>query len=277
MSIHNKQKTLTANSEKQTYTVAIRYLMLNIKSTYLLFLILFPGFLIAQVNTTSFGFLVKPIFPSSYFRTGAQTQEVADTLGNNYSFRLAQSSGFSVGAVVRRGLTKNLSFETGIQYVKRNYNLDITDDSSAFTGRSDFTIVGYEIPLQLLVFVQLSRAIWMNASLGTSLDIFPSNIYTRGTYFKQFAVRTSSLTVFNAGVIANIGWEYRTEKSGIIYVGSSYHRSFKNTYISNIEYYRNIKSNYKTRTDFSLKGDYLTLDLRYYFRADINKKNKNKN
>ena len=122
----------------------------------------------AQVGTTSFGFVVKPIFPSSYFRTGAETKVATDTIGNTYQFKLAQTSGFSAGAVLRKGITKNISVETGIQYVKRHYQLDITDDSTGFKGGSDFKIIGYEIPIQVLTLVQLSREIWMNVSLGTS-------------------------------------------------------------------------------------------------------------
>ncbi len=237
-------------------------------------LITIPQILFGQAKTTSFGFVVKPIFPSSFFRTGPQTQTVDSA---NVTFRLAQISGFSAGAVVRKGITNNLSLETGIQYVKRVYSLKITD--TTFTESSYHKIIGYEVPLQVLVFVQLSRQIWMNASLGTSVDIFPSDINTRSAYFKHLALRKSNLSVFNAGLIANIGWEFRTEKDGIIYLGSSYHRSFKDIYISKVEYYRNGKSGNQpitAKTDFNLKGDYLTLDLRYYFAGDMNKKKKKK-
>lgn len=222
----------------------------------------------------SFGFVVKPIFSSSYFRTGPQLQEVKDISGNNYSYALAQSSGFIAGGLLRKSFTKNIALESGIQFVKRIYNLDITSDSSSFSGSSDFKIIGYEFPIQALVFVQLSRKIWMNAALGTSIDMFPSDIETRGSYFKNKTFRLSSLTVFNAGVVANIGVEYRTEKSGIIYIGSSYHRSFKDTYRSVIGYYQDIKANPKSTTSFNLKGDYLTVDLRYYFANDTKKKKK---
>ncbi len=236
-----------------------------------------PHALLAQVNTTAFGFVVKPIFPSEIFRTGPQTQNDADSAGNSISFGLAQNSGFSVGGIIRKGITKNISFETGISYVNRKYQLDISDTSTSFSGNSDFTIVGYEIPIQVLVFVQLSQQMWMNASLGTSLDIFPSDVETRDSYFIHKSIRESNFSVFSAGLIANIGWEYRTEKDGIFYIGGSYHRSFNSTYRTVVGYYRNIKAPYPDAdTDFRLKGDYLTLDLRYYFHADPNKKKKKK-
>lgn len=243
---------------------------------FLLF-VLFPFIINAQAGITSFGFVVKPVFPSKFFRTGAQVQEEPDSSGNAISFTLAQRSGFSAGALVRKGITKNLSAETGIKFVKRIYQLDIRDTASNISENADFKIIGYEIPLQILVFVQLSREIWMNASLGTSLDIFPSNVQTRGSYYIHKSIRKSNFAVFNTGVIANIGWEYRTEKSGIIYLGGSYHRSFNDTYRSVIGYYSNIRNAIPVAaTGFNLKGDYLTLDLRYYFKGDVNKKKKNK-
>ena len=36
-------------------------------------------------------------------------------------------------------------------------------------------------------------------------------------------------------VLTNIGWEYRTEKSGYIYLGTSYHRPFL-YFLTKIEY-----------------------------------------
>lgn len=236
-------------------------------------LLIHPNKSSAQINTTSFGFVLKPVFPSKFFRTGPQTQNAADSAGNSITFKLAQNSGINFGGLVRKGITKSISAETGIEFIKRNYHLDITDTAKNFSGGSDFKIIGYEIPIQVLVFIQLSQQIWMNASLGTSLDIFPSDVETRGSYFINKSLRLSNLTVFNAGVLANIGWEYRTEKSGIIYIGSSYHRSFKDTFRSVTGYLRNIKSAYPdATTDFKLKGDYLTLDFRYYFQGDVNKK-----
>lgn len=233
-------------------------------------LLAYSGQLMAQENVTTFGFVVKPIFPSKYFRTGPKDFSV-----NGVDFTLSQQSGFSAGAVVRRGLTKTLSFETGINYVKRLYKLQIKD--SAFTGKSNFKIIGYEIPIQLLVFVQLSQTIWMNAALGPSIDIYPSDIETFGDYFVHISKRNSHASVFNAGMLANIGWEWRTKKSGYIYLGACYHRSFNDTYNSTIGYIRDpyaLKPYAQGST--GLSGDYLTFDLHYYFHEDPEKKVKAK-
>ena len=224
-----------------------------------LVLLTFSTDVFSQKNVTTFGFVVKPVFPSNYFRTGPKTFEV-----NNVDFTISQQSGFSAGGIVRHGITKSLSFETGINFVKRLYDLKITD--STFTGKSNFKIVGYEIPIQALVFIQLSKDIWMNAALGPSIDIYPSDIKTFSYYFVNISKRNSQISVFNTGIIANVGFEWRTKKAGYIYFGSCYHRSFKNIYNSTIGYIRDPKAlTPYAQGSTGLSGDYLTFDIRYYF------------
>ncbi len=109
----------------------------------------------------------------------------------------------------------------------------------------------------------------MNASLGIAADMFASNIATSGYYFQTYSLRKS---VINPGVIANIGWEYRTEKSGYFYLGASYHNPFSAIYLSRLEYDYNNKDEI---VETSLLGTYFTLDLRYFFQEDPIKKYKN--
>ena len=96
--------------------------------------------LMGQINTTQFGFCYRPIFSSNYFRTGPK-----DFDDNKISYTLSQSSGYSTGALIRRGVTKKLTIESGILYVKRNYDLTLRD--TTFNSQSDFSIIGYEIPI----------------------------------------------------------------------------------------------------------------------------------
>lgn len=223
---------------------------------------------LAQVNTTLFGFCFRPIFSSKFLRTDPK-----DYTNNTTNFKLAQNSGYTTGAVVRRGITKRLSFETGILYTKRNYNFSITD--SAYSGSGDFSIISYEIPINALVFIQLDKQLWMNVALGGSLDVFPSDIFTSKNYYLNYAARKSKI---NSGVIANIGLEYRTKKSGTIYLGTSYHRSMNTIYNSLIEYYptNDYKLLPKSTGRTTLQGDYLTFDVRYYFHEDPEKKKSRK-
>ncbi|MEZ4800838.1 MAG: hypothetical protein R2809_13900, partial [Flavobacteriales bacterium] len=74
----------------------------------------------AQENVTTFGIQVKPMINSKFFGTGASSVQEGDlTVSNNPQL------GWNLGAVVRRGLTKNWSFETGINIVSRYYQMRI--------------------------------------------------------------------------------------------------------------------------------------------------------
>lgn len=218
------------------------------------------GFSQARVITAGFQF--KPIFPSSMFGTA----NMADVVQNNIGFRADQKNGSSLGMIIRFGINKRFSFETGIHYVKRNFDLIIRD--TTFYGKSDFKIIGYEIPVQGMIFLQMSKRVYMGASGGLSLDMYPSNIRTTDTYFIHNSKRNG---VFQFGILANLGWELRTEKSGIIYLGASYHLPFSNFYTSTVKY---VPSQEIIR--FNLKGNYLTLDFRYYFHEDPAKQAKKK-
>ena len=213
----------------------------------------------AQEKITTVGIEIKPIFPLAFVGTGPQDQD-----NGRIHFHEEISGGFSGGMVIRKGLTDLLAVESGIHYVKRRYSLDITDSSS--TRNSIFRTVSYEIPFSFIVFIQLGEQLFMNASMGPGLDMFASDIQTYDDYFLHVALRHH---IFQPSIQANIGWELRTEKSGYIYIGATWHRPFSYIYRSGIEYTGNKN---KTYIENRLSGTYLTLDLRYYFHEEKAKK-----
>lgn len=225
------------------------------------FWLLASGILCSQQNIFTAGFQYKPIFPSAFFSTG--TKSISQ---NGIDFSVSQKFGYCAGMVLRRGITKRFSFETGINYVKRNFGMSITD--TTFTGKSDFTIIGYEIPVQLLIFLQASEKGFINSSLGLSWDMYPSNIATADSYFKHNSKRHS---LFQAAVLANLGYEYRTKKSGYFYLGASYHLPLSYFYMSTIKY-----EPIQEIAQIKLRGNYLTIDFRYYFHEDPLKPKKKK-
>jgi hypothetical protein len=216
----------------------------------------------AQKNVTTVGIQYKPIFPFNFLGTGKQSND-----GGGVHFDTELASGFSGGLFIRHNFSDLVGLEGGINYVKRKYNLTITD--GGFSEKTIFRIVGYEIPVSAVIYARIGEKLYANGSLGPSLDMFASDIITFGTYFRNNAVRRST---FQAAVNANLGFEYRTEKSGSFYIGASYHRPFSYIYAQATEY----KQNGKDETVFnSLVGNYLTIDLRYFFHEDpANKKKK---
>ncbi len=230
----------------------------------LTFLVLFWSIAaVAQSKTTSVGLAYRPIFPLNFIGTGEETQIVDDV-----NFTTGLQHGFSGGMIIRRGFTDQLALEVGINYVKRNYTLSITDSSTIIEDQ--FRIIGYEIPVSILALIQLGEAVYMNASLGAGLDAAASSVRTAGAEFEQIAIKKHTV---NPALNANVGWEYRTPSSGSIYLGATYHRPIAEIY-SNSVLYRKNGNDVIARNQLS--GSYLTVDLRYYFAAEKDPKKKKK-
>lgn len=213
----------------------------------------------ASKNKFDFALAFKPIFASEFFGTGPleRTIEESNLIQN-------QKYGYSLGGVIRRNLKKNLAFESGISFTQRNFILDI---DNPLPVSDTFRIVGYEIPLNLLVFVQLNEKIFMNVTGGLGIDMFPSDVTTLK---KQLSTYSGRYNVFNVSLNANSGVEYRTKESGKFYVGAAFHRPFFNIYRTSVDYTYD-PTLAARRFIYDLRGTYLTLDLRYYFHSNPEK------
>lgn len=231
------------------------------------FITMFSGSLIAQEQMMTAGFQFKPLFSSKFFNTGPESRVVSDK-----SFTVDPRGGFSMGMVLRRGFTNTLSFETGINYVRRNYDVKITGDTIAAVS-TDFRMISYDIPLLGMVFIQLSDKIFMDVGMGLSIDFFPSDLRKKGEDFEIYSAKKEWIM---PAVLANLGWEYRTEKSGYFYLGASYHRPFDYIHGLYVGYpdLRPLSSSIKTEPPITLSGNFLTFDLRYFFHSDPLKKKK---
>src|SRR5437868_116000 len=100
-----------------------------------------------QKGTVALGIEYKPIFPVKFLRTGPQSYTDS---GIVYTESL--QSGYGFGMLIRKTFSKLLAFEAGINYTQRKYLLEIKDGS--FTEASEFHIIGYEIPVSLLMYAQ---------------------------------------------------------------------------------------------------------------------------
>lgn len=213
--------------------------------------------LFAQKDVSTFGFQFKPILTFSTIRSNNlvfDEQEIGFEISNGF--------GYSTGMIVRHGISKNFSFETGINFISRNKSLVVRDDSLNITSTSDFRLVGYEIPLLLMAFVQLSDEIFMNGALGLSLNFFPSDVATSTEYFFH---RTTTRSWIWPGLMANIGWDYRTKKSGIFYFGGSWNSYFFDPFRASVSYER---PGQRIVSGIDLPGTYITFDFRYFFHED---------
>jgi len=99
----------------------------------------------------------------------------------------------------------------------------------------------------------------MNNSAGLSLNIFKrSEKELNDDIFYAFDRKSW----MNFALIANIGWEYRTEHSGYFYLGSSYQLPFTNIIVMSADY-TSSGGVEKFKTELNL--GFFTLDVKYYF------------
>lgn len=217
-----------------------------------------------QEYALTLGLQFKPIIPTNVLNSGTFefNDQAFDTNGDpvNVHIMVEPEFGYSWGAVVRRGITKTISFETGISYIRRNFKYTLTDLDTNFTGITEFGLVSYEIPINGLIYIRLGEQFYMNNSLGISLDMYASDAQSGAD--DNFAQYTAKRKWLQPALNANLGFEYRTKESGYFYVGFTYHNPFTNIAVSQLNYRKNLEI-HPFLTE--LNGGYLTLDFRYFF------------
>jgi len=239
----------------------------------LFWLLAVSGVSLAQVNVTTLGIQLKPLIPSKYFGTGTENAEV-----ENLRVNFEPNPGVNFGMVVRKGLTRNWSLESGICIVQRNFTLHFNHPELQAEKQLRFRYICYEIPIQAMVFVKLTDKIFMNASAGASLDLYPSNVESsmyefRDTVRYDFYQKTYKNSWIQPALLANYGFEWRTPEKGYFYIGASYHRPFQNIGTTRIIFQRDDDP---TTTFVRLGGNYLTADFRYFFHEKPEKRTKKK-
>jgi hypothetical protein len=244
-------------------------------STYLVWiaLLLVASVAAAQVNVTTLGIQLKPMIPSKYFGTGTENVETEDL-----KVDFEPNVGLNFGMVVRKGLTRNWSLESGICMVQRNFTLHFNHPELIEEKQLRFRYICYEVPIQAMVFVKLTDEIFMNASAGLSLDLYPSNVESSDYEFRDtlrfdFYQKTFKNGWIQPALLANYGFEWRTPDKGYFYIGASYHRPFQEIGTTRVLF----QIDEDPTTAFSgLGGNYLTADFRYFFHEKPERRSKKK-
>ena len=233
----------------------------GVSKIFLLFFCMVSEYLFSQERITTLGFQIKPMVPSRFFGTGPLSLE-----GDSLQATFTNKTGWSAGMVIRKGLTKMWSIESGISMMQRNYQLDFFSQRFDQGGKTQYRFIGYEIPLQALVYVQLGKQVYMNSSAGVSCNFYPSNLLKQGFVQKDTSVVDYSIRTYRArwnqvSVIINYGFEYRSKKSGYYYIGASFHRPFGRIAGSQglVE-----STSGSERLWLSLSGSYFSIDLKYF-------------
>ncbi|MCE3296087.1 MAG: hypothetical protein K0R65_1801 [Crocinitomicaceae bacterium] len=216
-----------------------------------------------------FGFQFKPLIPGDFL---AKSQITVSN--GTFSGVFTQKYGYSFGAMTRIGITKLISFETGINQVKRNYDIDFAYPDSSLYGSADFGVISYDIPINAMIYIQLSEKFFTNASLGTSFVYYPSNVGVILPVNNKVAFTGEGKRnrLFDFEINANFGFELRSEKNGFFYLGASAKLPLAPIFKVAAAY--EFPGNTPVAAVGEVNGAYLSLDLRYFFP---NVKNKGKN
>lgn len=247
----------------------IKELKIKLRAAYFLLILSFLGLssdLSAQNGIRAFGVQFKPIFPLAVVNTDEQSV-VDNTSGNRLSIN--QRSGYNIGAVIRIGMAKRFSLETGINVVNRYYDFTLTSADIPVTEAS-LKFRSFEIPVIGMVFVRLGEQMFMNAAGGITFDLFPTGgvaTYERDSI--EFGLLESNWLI--PALSANIGVEYRTKKKGYFYIGSSYHQPFKDMATAYVSYRKTNTTSFVSLVNppTKIKGNYFTIDIRYYFNPGM--------
>lgn len=204
-----------------------------------------------------FGLQVKPIIPVEMFGTGPETLE-----DGVFTATVTPLWGYSFGGTVRAGITKRLAIETGLNIVQRNYRTDYAVPDSGLMSTTKVGIVSYDIPLNLLIYVQFSKQWFMNVSYGVSGNFYPSNVRADdNSYPDMFITEGLRKSWIRVAMNANVGFEFRTEKSGFFYLGASFQYPFGPIFDIAAAYkHKNV-----SRVLFGeMNGTYITVDFKYF-------------
>jgi hypothetical protein len=212
-----------------------------------------------------FGIQVKPVFPTKFIGDPTQAFSL-----DGFETTISQRMGYSFGGTVRAGLTKLIALETGINFTQRNFNLTMGVPDSNSYAEDQMSFIEYDIPLNALFYIQLSKKFYMNASLGTAITFKPTDVGVFNQPGGHHRYTHTGLTRKKVGLDlnANIGFEFRTKKAGFFYLGGSGRVPFAPLFdlVADWEYQGN-----GTRIVGEVDGSFLAIDFKYFFPQINNK------
>jgi hypothetical protein len=206
-----------------------------------------------------FGFHMRTIFPSQFVGTNTLNLEE-----NGFLSTVSQRIGYSFGGNVRVGVTDLIAIESGINFTQRYYDINYAVPDSNIAGTGGFGFIEYDIPLNALFYIKLSDRWYANASMGFAITFKPTNVQTmeQPFGFHRFIYTGLLRSKFGFDAMANFGFEYRTDKHGIFYLGGSARVPFSPLFdlVASYEW-----QGITNRTFGEMDGSFLSIDLKYFF------------
>jgi hypothetical protein len=212
-----------------------------------------------------FGFQVRPLLPTQFI--GNPLTEIKQPV---FTTSLSQTVGYSIGGNVRAGLSKRIALETGIHYNIRKFDVNMSILDSGIYAKNDLTFITFEIPVNLLVYIQMSKKVFASTALGVAMTFKPTDvgILTLPGGSSIFSHTGFAQRKFVLDFDAHFGVEYRTEKKGFYYIGGAAKIPFSPLFdlIATYKYQGN-KTTYYGVVD----GSFLAIEFKYFFHNTRNK------
>ena len=208
---------------------------------------------------TYFGINYSPIIPSNIIQKNDIT-----IVRDSITMRINQKPGFVFGMEVKHDFTRHFALQTGLNFVRRSYNVEVKDIGTNYSASLKF--IGYEIPILGLGFVRVAKNFYANVSAGFCFNFYPSDIAVSKFYGQRYLWT-------QAAIMANIGVEYRNESYGNFYVGVMYQHQERS--MMTVFYFREYIYG-KSNAYIGLSGNYLSVNLKYFFPQNPQKEKTNK-
>jgi hypothetical protein len=136
---------------------------------------------------------------------------------------------------------------------------------SNITTNNSFGFIQYDLPINALFNIKLSKKLFMNAAIGPSICYKPSSVGVINQPIGKHEFFNIGLVDINDKVNidlnGNLGFEFRTEKYGFFYLGGCA-RIQTAPLFNLLSRYRN--GTYEVDNYGSVSGSFLAIEMKYF-------------
>lgn len=179
-------------------------------------------------------------------------------INEEVTFNLIPQNGYSIGALAKLRLNKQLYIHTGINMLRRNFRVEAISGETVTPMTIRTTM--YEIPILLSYYLRLSERYFLNLSSGFPIQYVPTDLLSGTNDIDALSLKVATFRPASATLV---GVDYRTPNDGTFYIGLIY----------NIALTHQMETRVTLRSGtpepsviLPVKGDYFGLVLRYYFK-----------
>lgn len=200
------------------------------------------------------GIQFNTIFASDLFRARTTTVFYEDV-----AFNLIPENGYSIGALAKLRINRQLYIHTGINMLRRNFRVDavVGDNVTSMTIRTTM----YEIPVLLSYYLRMSDRIFLNLSTGFPIQYVPTDLLSGTNDMDALSLKVAAFRPASATLV---GVDYRTPNDGTFYLGAIYNLALTHQMLTRVTLRNGAQE--EPYAIMRLKGDYFGIVLRYYFK-----------